>query len=441
MYTTSIGRTFLQAYNRKNKTNYDARGFFEDIFIPMFFDHPKYMMTAGNSPLENPKLSWDDMIMGKKPFETQEMRKERIEKMIIKVETEPADASTAIGYPVLDDTAGTSGQITNIEFPDSKDDIYLSWIGAGLGIGVEGGIIILFNHENILLDIFEGWHHYREYLNRTPLMKGNQINTWNGNWIVHIYDHYFDAKDPTFGMNPLEKNNKGLIIIPTISWVKVLLGIAQKYLLYNIVGYLYNIGQTNTTIGFIPFSLEEINRPNLFYQKIFGMPTFINDREKLAKLFGTAFGLRAACSNGSIGIQAMEPQGLKAYLPTAKSVKKIIIKENDEEQRITFNTYLIWILAMMNNEKLWDISREFAQLLLNYKAGAEKGRTNRKTNVETLFDSSSSKQFLQNLIPIVEDSKEKNQLEELGKMVHLMPRDNFPYFNTLIRFQYALLNK
>lgn len=42
-------------------------------------------MTAGNSPLENPKLSWDDMIKGKKPYETPEQRKSRFEKMIKKL--------------------------------------------------------------------------------------------------------------------------------------------------------------------------------------------------------------------------------------------------------------------------------------------------------------------------------------------------------------------
>ena len=78
MYATTIGRTFLKAYNCKFKTEYTARSFFEDMFVPLFFDHHKYMMTAGNSPLENPKLSWDDMIKGKKPFETPERRQERI---------------------------------------------------------------------------------------------------------------------------------------------------------------------------------------------------------------------------------------------------------------------------------------------------------------------------------------------------------------------------
>jgi len=442
MYTTTIGRTFLKTYNQKKNTDYSARNFFEEFFIPLFFDHPKYMMTAGNSPLENPKLSWDDMIRGKKSFETPERRKERIEKMITKIETEQADASIAVGYPVLDNTAGTSGQITSLSFPDDKDNIYLSWIGAALGIGVGGGITILFDHHQILLDVFEGWQYYRKYLEKTPLMKGNQINTWNGNWIAHLYDsQVFDVDDPTFGMNALERNNKGLLVIPTISWVNVLLGIANKYSQDNLVGYLYNIGQTNTTIGFIPFSLNEINRPNLFYQHIFGVPAFMKDAPKLKNLYGTSFGLRAACANGSVGIKAMEPKGLNAYLPSSKSVKKINVKKDDEEQRITFNTYLIWIIAMMNNEKLWEASRKIAQQLLDYEAGAEKARMNRKTNVKTLLDSTSSKQFLQSLIPIIKDSEEKEKFEEPGKTVHLMPRDNFPYFNTLIRFQYALLNK
>jgi hypothetical protein len=440
MYTTTIGRTFLKAYNQVYNTDYSALTFFEEIFIPLFFDHPKYMMTAGNSPLENPKLSWEDMILGKKPFETPERRKERIKKMLNKIATESADASIAIGYPVLDETAGTSGQITEIKLPDDKEDVYLSWIGAGLGIGVEGGITILFDHEQLLLDIFEGWQHYRERLDKTTMMKGNQINTWNGHWITHRYDSYkFDEDDPAFGM-PLEAIGNGLLNIPTISWVKVLLSIAKKYKGI-LVGYLYNIGQTNTTFGFIPFNLEEISRPNTFYKNIFGVPAFIKDSKKMEQLYATAFGLRAACSLGSIGVQAMEPKGLKGYLPSTKSTKKISIKDNDEEQRIIFNTYLIWILAMMNNEKLWDISREMAQLFLEYEAGAGKARKDRTNKVEQLLESGYTKQFLQNMIPIVEETNEKQKFENLGKIVHLMPKDNFPYFNTLIRFQYALLNK
>ena len=440
MYATTIGRTFLKAYNCKFKTEYTARSFFEDMFVPLFFDHHKYMMTAGNSPLENPKLSWDDMIKGKKPFETPERRQERISKMIHKIETEKADASIAIGYGVVDATAATTGQISSIAFPDNKEDIYLSWIGAGLGIGVVGGLTILFNHEQLLLDIFEGWHYYRQYLERYPLLKGNQINTWNGRWISHRYDREYDLDDPLMNFNPLVPMSDGLFNLQTVPWAEVIAGIARNNPTSNIVGYLYSSGQTNTTVGFIPFKLQDIIRPSQLYAKVFGESVWIQNRKKVEALYGTAIGLRAACQAGCIGIPAMEPKGLRAFFPTEKGMKKISYK-GDEEQEITFNTFLIWILAMLNNEKLWDMSREFAEMLLKYEAGAGKGRKDRTNNVNQLLESVSTKQFLLNLIPIVKDEEERTGYENMGKMVNMMPKDNFPYFNTLIRFQYALLNK
>jgi len=441
MYTSTIGRTFLKAYNEKFNSNYTAKNFFTEVFIPLFFDHPKYMMTAGNSPLENPKLSWDDMIKGKKPFETPDQRKERIGKMIQKIETEKADASIAVGFGVLDIYASSACQITNIPVLNTKDDVYLSWIGSALGIGVAGGITILFNHPPLLLTIFEGWQHYRYYLENYPSLKGNQINTWNGHWIYHRFDYSFEETDPTFGMNPLEKANEDLFNLPTIIWVKILLGIAQKYPVDNMVGYLYNIGQSNTTVGFIPFQLKDITRPNQFYEKIFGKPAFLQDIKQIENLYGTAFGLRAACQNGSVGVSALEPKGLRAYIPTEKGTRKISFKDIGNDFRITFNTYIIWILAMLNNEKLWETSREAATLLLKYEAGAGKAKKDRTNNVTQLLESTTVKQFLMNMIPIVEEEKEIASYEELGKMVHSMPKDNFPYFNTLIRFQYALLNK
>ena len=446
MYATTIGHTFLKAYNSKFGTEYTGRSFFEEVFIPLFFDHPKYMMTAGNSPLENsfekvPKRSGgDDMIKGKKPFETSERRQERISKMIHKIETEKADASIAIGYGVVDSTAATTGQITNMLLPDSKEDIYLSWIGAGLGIGVIGGLTILFNHEQLLLDIFEGWHYYRQYLEKNPLLKGNQINTWNGRWISHHYDWEYDMDDPLVGFNPLEPMSDGLFYLQTVSWVDVVMGIARKNLMPNLVGYLYSIGQTNTTVGFIPFKLLDIIRPNQLYTKIFGKTAWTQNRKRVAKLYGTAMGLRVACQAGCIGIPAMEPKGLRAFLPEGKGVKKISYK-GDEEQKITFNTYLIWILAMLNKEELWELSCEFAQLLLKYEAEAEKARRDRVNNVENLFGAKNPKQFIEYLTTIVEDEKEVEAYRNMGRIVHLMPGDNIPYLNTLIRVQYALLNK
>ena len=167
MVTSAIGKMFLEAYNEEYGTHYDARTFFIEQFYPLFFDQSKYMMTAGNSPLENPKLSWDDMIKGKKPYETAEQRKTRFEKLMKKIEESEADASIARGFPSLDTTATTSGQVTNIMLSNDKENIFASWIGDALGVGIQGGFSILFSHKGILLDIYKGWRFYRQSLNET----------------------------------------------------------------------------------------------------------------------------------------------------------------------------------------------------------------------------------------------------------------------------------
>lgn len=149
MITSVIGKMFLEAYNKKFNTQYDAKTFFVEEYYPLFFDHNKYMMTAGNSPLENPKLSWEKMIRGQIPFESSEKRKDRFDKLINKIEVSEPDASIAIGYPSLDVLATTSSQVSNINFNTPKEDIYFSWIGSGLGVGVQGGMSILFNNTQV----------------------------------------------------------------------------------------------------------------------------------------------------------------------------------------------------------------------------------------------------------------------------------------------------
>lgn len=441
MYATNIGRTFLDAYNNKFGTHFTGRSFFEGEFIPLFFDHHKYMMTAGNSPLENPKISWEKMLKGVEPFETDEQRRSRITKIIAKIENEKPDASIAIGYGASENTAATTGQITNIKLPINKEDAYLSWIGSALGIGVAGGMTILFNNAELLLDIFEGWEYYREYLEKDPRLKGNQINTWNGHWLAHRYSPIYDKEDPILGLDPREPYLQDLYNLKTISWINVLLGIAKMYSLQNLMGYIYSIGQSNTTIGFIPFDLQDIQRPDDLYRKFFGDDAWTKNRNNVHKLYGTAIGFNQACKMGSIGVEAMEPKGLRDYMPNNDKTKKISYSENDDEQKIKLETYKIWLLAMLNNEQLWNISIDFANLLLQYEKGAGKAKTDRSNNVKTLLGSVTTKQFLQNLISIMEQDKENNaKYETMAKEVHFLPRENFSYFITLIKLQYASLN-
>lgn len=431
MITSNIGKIFLDAYNEKYGTSYDARTFFLEQFYPLFFDQNKYMMTAGNSPLGNPKLSWDDMIKGKKPFETPEQRKIRFEKLIKKIEESEADASIARGYASLDVTATTSGQVTDLKLPNSQEEIYTSWIGDALGIGVQGGFSILFSNKEILLDIFEGWKLYRTSLNETTMLKGNQINTWNGQWLSHYYDpREYDADMPLAGYNPFNVNKDGIISIDTQTWTKILIGISKKYRNAQILGYIYSIGQTNTTIGFIPFNLNQIRRPIHLYEKIFGM----SNGRNVESLWGTAIGFKTACTYGAIGIKAMEPKGLRDYVYKGKQPKA------HNYDNINYNVYIIWIYAMLNNDELWEKSQELAKLLNEASSDKDKSiSTKRKNLVETMLNATNKKQFIAAATEVVSFIGKIDEFKGIVKEIHGMPTDNVPYFLTLLRFQYKTL--
>lgn len=431
MITSNIGKIFLDAYNEKYGTSYDARTFFLEQFYPLFFDQNKYMMTAGNSPLENPKLSWDDMIKGKKPFETPEQRKIRFEKLIKKIEESEADASIARGYASLDVAATTSGQVTDLKLPNSQEEIYASWIGDALGVGVQGGFSILFSKKEILLDIFEGWKLYRKCLNETSMLKGNQINTWNGQWLSHYYDpREYDADMPLAGYSPYNTNKDGIINIDTQTWTKILIAVSKKYRNAQILGYIYSIGQTNTTIGFIPFDLTQIRRPIHLYEKIFGM----SDGRNVESLWGTAIGFKTACTYGTIGIKAMEPKGLREYVYKGKQPKA------HNYNNINYNVYIIWIYAMLNNEDLWDKSQELAELLNEASCNKNKSISTKPKNlVEAMLNATNKKLFVEAATEIIPLIEKIDEYKSIVKEIHSMPTDNVPYFLTLLRFQYKAL--
>jgi hypothetical protein len=438
MIAANIGKIFLDAYNEKFKSNYSAKEFFVEKYYKIFFNHNKYMMSAGNSPLENPKISWDKMRTGQIPYETSVKRKDRFEKTIGKIETKPADASIAIGFPTLDFSAPTSGQITNMDLPLKKEEMYLSWIGSGFGIGVQSGkdgLSLLFSNKQILLDLFEGWQVYRDYLNSTPGLRGNQINTWNGQWIAHRYDKLsYDAANPTASFNPFGAMKDGGMEVNTQSWTKVLIGIASNYPETSLTAYVYSLGQMNITVGFVPFDLPRIRKPFELYDKYFGT----TKQDHVDQLFGTAIGFTKACQMGAIGVNALEPKGFRDSMD-----KGIVPKYNptDEEKTINFNTYQIWLLAMLNNEQLWEKAQQIATTLNSYSLSDKNAKKVKSQEVSNLLASVNKKQFIESLIEIVKGSPETDQLAEIAEIIHTMPVDNVPYFLTLIRFQYAVVNK
>jgi hypothetical protein len=433
MIAVNIGRTFLDAYNEKFQKSYSAKDFFVEVYFEVFFNHEKYMQWVPNSPF----------VQGIKkgiPPE-QEERQVKLENLVKKVSAGERDASVAIGFPSLDVTASTSGQITGMSLPMDEEEVYLSWIGGGLGIGVQGGLSLFFDNSKILLDLFEGWRWYREWLNQTPQSKGNQINTWNGQWIAHRYNRRtYDEHRPmaSFNRNSFASTAGGSMEVTTLSWTEVLLGIAYSFPDTVEVAYVYSLGQTNTTIGFIPFELPKIREPYELYEKYFGK----ENTEVVKTLFGTGIGLRKACQMGAVGVAALEPKGFRDCFEKGDIPK--YGGEKNKEKSINFNAYQIWLFAMLNNEQLWEQAQQIAKILSDYTRkddkDKEKAKTTKSREMEAVIKAVNKQQFIDKLTGLVNQGQNMEQLDQIAETIHKMPVDNVPYFLTLIRFKYAVEN-
>ena len=161
----------------------------------------------------------------------------------------------------------------------------------------------------------------------------------------------------------------------------------------------------------------------------------IDEGEKAEILWSSEYAFETCCKKGAIGVEAMKPDGLGKYIEDG--VKKVKYDLNDEEQKISFHTYQIWLLVMLNNQELWDKSQKFARMLQDYVNKDKKLSTKRGNLVKNILASTSKRAILSALSEIVSDVEAFNEIEENAKIIHLMPTDNVPYYLTLIRFHYA----
>jgi hypothetical protein len=430
MITANIGRSFLNHYNKKNDLNLSAKAFFEEVFFKLFFDHPKYLYWVVNSPFVQ-------MKGGQKVYTlTSAERLEKLEDLHQKIENKIIDASTTIGFSASEtkEFATTSGQVTDLAIETTPETVYLSWIGGGLGIGVGGGQVILFDNPIVFDALFLGWQMYRDYLNDPAYdgLSGNKINSWNGQWLAHALDKDFDANYPYFGFSDNFENTKeGNIEIPPQSWLKIVLAVARKLPQPSLTGYIYKHGQTNSTYGFIPFNFDGIKTPSELYVKLFG-----EEGLKYAEtLYGSAASFQRICQMGAVGVAALEPKGLKDIMKGGKAFKF----DNKPETQITFNTFLTWTLAMLNNDEFWDQAGAAAELFVTYEMGAGKLKADRGNQIEKIKTAMGKRACLDAFVPVLE-KVDKAQLENwvaLSERIHKLPSDMFGYFMTLVKLRHT----
>ena len=150
--------------------------------------------------------------------------------------------------------------------------------------------------------------------------------------------------------------------------------------------------------------------------------------------------IKRACELGSIGLHALRPEGLKKYMNDAKN-----ITFKTEKDITNYQSYKTWLIAMMskNKEEITDYTSNLAELILRFRKGAT--GTERKNLIEQrLFGAKTTKKvFLDALTEMVDGMKGDDliQLKALRNEVHLMTNEEFGYFNTLLKFDYAYLEK
>lgn len=450
----------MKEYNRRNGRDYSAKEFFDKELFPEIFNHEKYLLWAGNSPFVQG-------LSKEKPFFEPTERLDNLEKLHVKIGSGERDASIALGFPASETKgyATTSGLVTDLTVPADEEAVYLSWIGGTLSLGVAGGYTILFDDPEITYTTFEGWKHYRRFLN-DPLfdkLPPYKLNTWNGQWLAYRYDEYFDERfnlGTLIDIKAISTDEKGMEI-NTVSWSKLFFSLSTSLDINSATAYIFSLGSTNKTVGFIPFQFQSGKTLIATYQALFGGETEYKIRR--TSEFENWFGrhIKRACEMGSIGLQALRPETLKNYFGDRQNLKFITVseerKKSESEEEfsarlektktkareiiITYQTYKTWLIAMLSKNKteVSEYSRDIAQALKRYRAGGRKN--DRKNLLENDFFKTNKNEMLKALNIIVSDENvEKDIAEKMNSLrdqVHFLSKEDFTYFMLLLKFDYA----
>lgn len=434
MYTSHIGRRLLGLYHQRTGEDLAARQFFEQRLYPLFYAHKRYLQWVPSSPFAQ-KVAAGNLGGGKTEAQVQ------LATLHHKIATVAPDASFVIGFPAAGVEGTTSGQVSGVGPRVGADEIYCSWIGGALGVGVSGGLSLLLDEDDVLWALYQGWGHYRTYLEQRPTMKGNQMETWNGHWLAHAFSAEFDPDHPLDELNIELTDTAGTLAMPTREWVQVLFALTSHYPARDLMAYVYSLAQTNRTIGFVPLQLRGISQVYDLTDKLFLFPKAVQSagQDQLLRLYAVHYGFARACQLGAIGLAAIEPAKLRDYLPSAYGPAKPPAVKT-EAAAIQFAFHQLWILAMLNNQELYDSADRLAAALHQYSGTAKQGKMNLDRQVEKVFVKHRPA-FIERLTEILEESRSAvsdyaTSFDEAVRQVMLMPVDNFPLFIILVRFRY-----
>lgn len=467
MYTSIIGRRLLDRANSRDGLERSPAEFFDTEFFPLVFGHDDYLMPAGNSKfgqlVNNRKSDRAAAEREGRAWDAAEQDRLRLKALadfhVVAGEATEPQAHLVLGGYARGAEGTTSGQVTAIDHHAGADDVYLSWIGAAAGAGVAGGLVLLIDHDAVLDAVLDGWALYRRVLTETPNLKANQLETWNGQWLRHRFSATYDAANPTAFVRGFLNTKAPPYNIETVSWARLLLSLGSALGDAPVSAYVYSLGQTNSTIGFVPLHLgatgvlrESYGTVRAFYRALFGDAVEAVGSDRLDEVYDAGLGFAGACAQGAIGLRAFEPAHLRDFLPDGKNKQPRPAGPADAQTPLLHQT---WIYAMLGPQKqdLLDRAAETAEMLLDFERGTIGGKTNLKKSVKEALDATSLPGLITGLTKIAEDVQETSRanlpaedvartLDTLDRLVRAsldLPPERFHLFLALLRFQVALL--
>ncbi len=435
MYTSYIGKKFLKLYNEREGKNLSAGEFFDEVFFGLFFTDDSHLIHVSNSPFfQKPKQEDIENHGGKSLAQYNNLRK--------KLGNGIPSGAIFVGYAAEEIQATTSGQITTINFKIDAEEMYASWIGEALAIGVSGGFVMLMHKPEVLWSLYQGWQYYRQYLEQTPNLKDKQIETWNGHWVCHSFDQKYNADDPIEGFRIETSEVRGNVAIPTNTWSKVIFALSKQYPNQTITAYAYNLSQTNTTLGFINLYLPDVRKMYELRDAIFLKESETILKDKQIEELQTFLNFKNACKIGTIGLKALEPASLRAYMPkgSVQYAQGKDFKFSDESSYLNYQLYKLWITAMLNKTELLHLASEVAKALSDFEnkdKDNNRGKTALSQEAKKVRDAKNIREFIDELTEILAKTPvNADTFRQVVEQVVKMPPDNFPLFATLIRFEY-----
>jgi hypothetical protein len=429
MYTSYIGLKFLDIYNAKTGYMYSAEEFFDKEMFPLLFDNERHLMHVSNSPFFQSPSEKELKQTGLSRSKLQYQKLQQKIKQVAVLESEQPDASIYVGYAANGPDQTTAGQVSNLTWKTSTNELYASWIGNALSARVEGSQCLLIDSEPVLWHIYEGWKQYRQFLEPLKQMDGRQIETWNGYWLAK---GSLNKKPPP----PPSKDNK----LGTCPWVEVLANLLQWHSDQTLPIYIFSLGQTNNTYGFINIHFPQLQRlseaRHTLKQSIF---SFEENDATFWECYQPDFSLREACQLGEIGLRALRPKDFGKLMEGKYSS----IKFNDKNKQTLFNIQT-WIIAMLNNKSdLQQLASDLASELVAAESngnGKDRGKMTDNADSKAMFEAKGLTTFIEALTTFLEKNQTARSIcRSVADEAIRIPGEQFPLFRALIRFEYAFL--